>query len=120
MTDIGSMVAEARRLSGLIDKGVQALRTAAQDAATAEQAYRQARANAWLTVDREATTAREREDVVNSVTSGERAERDLAEGERQAALEALRSRRTQLSALQSILSAMRADQEFHTFQGDAA
>jgi hypothetical protein len=54
------------------------------------------------------------------VTSGERAERDLAEEERQAALEALRSRRTQLSALQSILSAMRADQEFHTFQGDAA
>lgn len=106
------MVAEAGRLSTLIDKGVQALRTAAQDAAVAEQGYRHARAGAWLTVDRENTTAKEREDAVNAATADLRAERDLAEGERQAALEALRSRRTQASMLQSVLSASRIEMEF--------
>lgn len=100
---------EARRLSGLIDKGVIALHEAAQSVAHAEHAYRQAKAKAWL--EAEGDLAREREAAVDALTADLRLARDLSEGARQAAIEALRSRRQQLSALQSILHATRSEME---------
>lgn len=103
------MMTEARRLSGLIDAGVRALHESAQQVAHAEHAYRKAKAAAWLTVDGE--LAKDREAQVDAVTADLRRDRDLAEGGRLAALEALRSRRTQLSALQSLLAATRSEME---------
>ena len=100
---------EARRLSVLIDRGVDALRIAAEEVARAENAYRHAKARAWVTAKGE--LAKEREADVDATTADLRLARDLAEGKRQAALEALRSRRTQLSALQSILAATRSEME---------
>jgi|GEM_PF-6291118 len=47
MDDLQQLVGEARRLSGLIDAGVQALRQAAVEVAEAEHAYRLAKARAW-------------------------------------------------------------------------
>jgi hypothetical protein len=107
--NVPDLVTEVRRLSSLIDRGVTALRTAAADVAVAEHTYRKARATAWLTTE---GTAKQREDVVNAATADERMERDLAEGERVAVLEALRSRRQQLSAIQSVMNADRAEAEF--------
>lgn len=109
MTELGSLIEEARRLSVLIDKGVDALRRSAEDVARAENAYRHERARAWMQV--KAELAREREAYVDGITADLRLARDLAEGSRQAALEALRSRRAQLDALRSILSATRSEME---------
>ena len=106
---LAELIDEARRLSNLIDAGVKVLRESSEALAAAERDYRHAKAKAWLRVDGE--LAREREANVDSVTADLRMARDLAEGMRQAALEALRSRRSQLDALRSILSATRADME---------
>lgn len=106
---LSDMITEARRLSSLIDRGVDALRSSAAELAQAENEYRKARAAAWVAA--EGSLAREIEANVDALTADLRMGRDLAEGQRQAALEALRSRRTQLSALQSILSASRSEME---------
>lgn len=106
MVELEQLTAEARRLSDLIDRGVSALRKAALDYAEAEHTYRLAKASAYLNV--EGTVAEREAQVYESVGDLRRA-RDIADGERQAALEAVRSRRTQLSALQSILAAHRSE-----------
>lgn len=108
MTELGD---EMRRLSGLCDKGVTELRAAGQAVAEAEHAYRHARARAWLELDRETTTAREREDAVNAATADERRARDLAASHETAVREALRTRRQQLSAWQSLAAADRTEAE---------
>lgn len=107
--DLTGIIEEARRLSALIDRGVDALRQSAEAVAVAERDYRLAKARAWVEVDGD--LAKEREAQVDAVTADLRATRDVAEGTRQAALEALRSRRAQLDALRSILSASRSEME---------
>jgi len=103
-----SLATEAERLSRLIDKGVTDLTKTAVELAHAESDYRKARAVAWHQTE---GTAKQREDEVNALTAPERLQRDLKEGRRVAALEALRSRRAQLSALQSVANAERAEAE---------
>lgn len=103
---------EMRRLSSLIDKGVHALREMATERAHAENAYRHARARAWTELPKDGLLAKEREDAVNAATADARLGRDIAEGAERAALEALRSRRQQLSALQTIANAHRSEAEF--------
>lgn len=100
---------EVQRISRLIDQGLTALRDQAHAYAEAEDAYRAAKATAWITAPE--GTVPEREAWVQGQTRTERAARDLAEGMRQAALEAVRSRRAQLSAIQSLLNAERAEAE---------
>ena len=107
--NLAELVAEARRLSGLIDAGVRALHESALDVAEAEHAYRKAKAEAWVVVKGE--LAKDREAQVDAACADLRRVRDVAEGNRQAALEALRSRRVQLSALQSILSATKTEMD---------
>lgn len=108
------MFAEALRLSRLIDDGIDALKRHSVALAEAEQAYRLGKAQAWLRarVELDRGTVPEREAWVNGETAALRYKRDLEEGMRQAALEAVRSRRTQVSALQSMLAAERAEAEF--------
>lgn len=98
---------EMVRLSELIDSGVDAMRAAARDYAQAEHDYRKAKAAAWLAAPR--GTVPEREAWVNAETAELRRKRDVSEGIKQAALEAIRSRRTQLSAWQSFLAATREE-----------
>jgi hypothetical protein len=107
--DLTEMMEEARRLSRLIDKGVEALHSAGVDLAETENAYRLKKAKAWMTA--EGTLSREREAHVDAIVADLRLARDLADNKRSAALEALRSRRTQLSALQSVLAAARSEME---------
>jgi predicted negative regulator of RcsB-dependent stress response len=107
--DLETLAAEAHRLSGLLDRGVQALREAAVAYAEAEHAYRRAKAEAYLTT---AGTVAEREAQTYGVVGSLRRDRDLADASRLSALEAVRSRRTQLSALQSLLAAHRSEADF--------
>jgi hypothetical protein len=107
--DLETLTAEAWRLSQLLDRGIIALRDAAVAYADAEHEYRTRNAMAYL--ETESGTVAEREAHVYALVGDFRRLRDLADGQKLAALEAVRSRRAQLSALQSILSAYRAEAE---------
>lgn len=109
MTSHADYAAEFRRMSDLLDDALAYLRRQTVELADAENAYRKARAQAWVGVPD--ATAKQKEDHVNAATADDRHRRDLAEGMRQGALEAVRSRRTQISALQSLLNAERAEFE---------
>jgi hypothetical protein len=107
--DFAHLTAEAMRLSGLLDKGIVALREAAVAYAEAEHAYRERKAMAYL--ETESGTVAEREAHVYAIMGDLRRLRDLADGQKLAALEAVRSRRAQLSALQTLIAAHRAEAE---------
>jgi hypothetical protein len=107
--DLEHLTAEAWRLSQLLDKGITALRDAGIAFAEAEHQYRAESAMAYL--ETESGTVAEREAHVYALVGEHRRTRDLADGQRVAALEAVRSRRSQLSALQSIIAAHRAESE---------
>lgn len=108
--NLAQAIPEVHRLSELIDEALSGLRKAAADYAHAEHLYRKQKAVAWQVAPK--GTVPEREAFVNEYTADERLERDLADGERQVWLEAIRSRRAQVSALQSLLAAERAEAEF--------
>ena len=101
---------EMRRLSQQLDEALADLEAQVTEYADAERCYRQAKAMAWVSTAK--GTVAEREAVVNSVTSDERHRRDLADGMRQAALESVRSRRAQISALQTLMNGHRAEAEY--------
>lgn len=104
------LIAEAMRLSGLLDDALSYLRRQTVEYASSENAYRKAKAEAWLKCP--SGTVPEREAAVNAAVADQRQVRDLADGMRQAALEAVRSRRAQISALQSMLNAQKAEADF--------
>jgi hypothetical protein len=107
--DLATLTAEAWRLSQLLDRGVAALTAAGVAFAEAEHAYRSAKAMAYL--ETESGTVAEREAHVYALVGELARDRDLADGQKVAALEAVRSRRAQLSAIQSVLAAYRAESE---------
>lgn len=106
---IEELSAEARRLSELLDRGIAALRDAAKQYADAEHEYRFAYAKAYLD---STGTVGERDAQVYVAVGSLRRDRDYADAIRTAAVEAVRSRRTQLSAIQSLLAAHKAEAEF--------
>jgi len=103
------LTTELLRLSTLLDEALRALRDRGRLLAERERDYRLERAKAWLTATE--GTAKQREDQVNALTSTERYGRDLADHDRQAAQEAVRNYRTQLSALQTIANVAKAEAE---------
>lgn len=103
------LIAEANRLGEKIDRGVQELAKSARAAAEAEHAYRKAKGQAWVSVNE--GTVPERQAWVDESTADLRRERDIAEGLRVSALEALRSRRAQLSALQTVATSVRSEMD---------
>lgn len=103
---------EVRRLSGLLDKALAVLRTSGRDHAEAEHAYRHGRGVAWAETAGHGMVVPEREARVDAVTADLRRERDIAAALARSALEAVRSRRQQLSALQSLLAGLREEAAF--------
>lgn len=101
------LTTEMLRLSKLLDDALAYLRRSSEEYAEAEAIYRVAKAKAWI--ETPTGTVAEREARINGATAGLRQKRDLADGMRQAALEAVRSRRAQLSALQTIANANREE-----------
>jgi hypothetical protein len=113
---LAPMIEEAQRLSALLDAGLKALREASRDYAQAEHDYRRARATALL--ESPSGTVAEREASADLHSADQRLARDTADGMRTAALEAVRSRRQQLSALQSLLAAHREEAAYGRTAGD--
>jgi hypothetical protein len=103
------MIHESERFSRLIDAGIESLVTASKDMAHAEHALRKATAMAWAKAP--SGTVPFKEAWVESETADEKLAFDLGETQRYNALEAVRSRRAQLSAIQSIMAAHRAEAE---------
>lgn len=103
------MIHESERLSALIDSGIATLVKTSNDMAHAEHALRKATAVAWA--EAPSGTVPFKEAWVESATADEKLAFDLAESGRYNALEAVRSRRAQLSAIQSIMAAHRAEAE---------
>lgn len=110
------MAAEIRRLIDLLDKSLELLNEEAREYAEAEDAYRMAKARAYMQAE---GTVAERQAQADLATSAERRRAYIADGLRQAALEAVRSRRGQLSAMQSLLAKDRAEAEFARTGGNA-
>lgn len=115
---VDQLLEEMLRLSRLIDRGVSALAQAGRDLATSEHDYRKAVSESWARAPE--GTVPEREAWVKGDCASLRLERDLAEAERVAALEAVRSRRTQLSALQTVANAVRAEAEMAKYGPEVA
>lgn len=108
--ELNEAAREVQRLSRLLDAGLDVLRDTAAEVAEAERDYRKAKSLAW--VNRTEGTAREREALVDADTADLRFKRDLAEGMRRAALESVRARATQISAIQSLLNAHKSEADF--------
>lgn len=121
MPSTSEMFERAMHFSTLIDQGIAAMRELAESYAQAEADYRQAKSEAWVRCpnddagvkagEREWTAAR-REAWVDAQCAGLRYKRDLAEAMKQSALEAVRSRRGQLSAVQTFANAEREEAAF--------
>jgi hypothetical protein len=108
--NIGHYIEEVSRINQLIDSGIDTLRRASVEAAEAEHAYRKAKAIAWMQAP--AGTVPVREAWVDSETADERLALDMSEAMKQSSLEAVRSRRQQLSAVQSLLAAHKEEAAF--------
>ncbi len=109
MPDLTEMQTEMIRLSRLLDAGLEYLRVQAVEFAEAENAYRMARAKAYLESE---GTVEMRKSIVDLATPVERVAAHLAEGMSRATLEAVRARRQQISAWQTLVSANRVEAEF--------
>lgn len=105
------LTTEMMRLSKLIDEGVDGLYKASKNLAEAEHAYRKGKAEAWFAID-SSLVVPHRQAEVDARTADLRKSRDMYEGLRQTALEALRARRSQLSVLQSMMNAYKAQADF--------
>lgn len=110
MTTLRDLTREMLRLSAALDQSQAHLENCVGTEAKAENEYRKARANAWLGA--EGRTVAEREARVDKVTHDERHAAHLAAGMTKAALESVRNRRTQLSVLQTVANAHRAEADF--------
>jgi hypothetical protein len=127
--NLADAATEMARLSRLIDAGLQAMRDQGRELAEAENVYRKAKAEAWARCPNDPTgtkpadrdwTSAHREAWVDGETADERSRRDLAEVMGKAAYQAVRARQTQVSALQSLLNAERAEAEFVRTTGGMA
>lgn len=116
--NLPELTSELLRLSRLLDAGIEALQEHARGYAEAENAYRKARARAWLEITDGPVAQREAQ--VDGATADDRMRRDISDGMKRAATEAVRSRRQQISALQSLAAAHRAEAEFSKFGPEAA
>ena len=106
----GDLIHELHRLSGLLESSLEELRKAAVKSARADGAYRKAYAEAYLNA-REGTV-RERESRAELATNEQRVNAGIASGLERAYLEGVRNYRQQMSAVQTVANAIRAEAEF--------
>jgi hypothetical protein len=110
--ELQDLAREMARLSALLDRAIATLRTASLAHADEEHTYRKARGEAWVRSAGKGQVVPEREAQVDAVTADVRLARDRAAALEKSALEAVRARRTQLSALQSLMGAHREEAAF--------
>jgi hypothetical protein len=110
--DLDKAARDMREFVRLIDEANAEQVTQGHAYAEAERTYRHVKARAWATTAGKSMLAEERKDAVGDETRNERYDRDLADSLRKSALEAERSHRAKLSALQTLINAHRAEAEF--------
>lgn len=93
-----------------LDNSLVELESQVKRWATAERDYRAAKSAAYLQAD--GSTVAEREANAEPLLSSLRYARDMAEGLKVSALEGVRSRRTQVSAIQTLASLAREEAAF--------
>lgn len=108
MLTLNEIEKEIMRFSHLLDAGLAKLRETAEQFASADVAYKRAFSEAFLRAD---GTGAMREQVAVEASLVEREAVKHLEGLNVAALEAVRSRRTQISALMTLAGAHRAEAE---------
>jgi len=101
---------EMNRLMLLMEAGLEAYREAPAVEAAKERDYRRLRSLKFLEAPE--GTAAQREAWVDAESADARYERDVARGLVLASRESVRARAAQLSALQSLMNAHRAEAEF--------
>jgi hypothetical protein len=109
MNTLVEFAEEMKRLSRLLDAGLEIYREAPEAEALKERDYRKLRSRKW--VDAEGT-AKQREEWVDAETADARYDRDIARGLVLVARESVRSRQAQLSAVQTLVNAYRSEAEF--------
>lgn len=102
------IVEEMLALSGILDADLSTLHANEVEYAQADNAYRAAKAKAYLAAS---GTIPERDAKVDEKCGDERLAQRMADAKRYAAREAVRTRRAQLSAWQSIANAAKAEAE---------
>lgn len=110
MTTTSDMLEEIVRLSALLDGSIKALGDYARKAAESDRDYRKAHAEALLCADGATVSERQARAEIKTVELRYRA--DLASRMEAVAKEAVRARRQQISALQTVANAHRAEAEF--------
>lgn len=100
-------IEEGRRLSQLTDDSLAFLKEKVREAAASERDYRKLQGVKMLQAP--TGTVLEKEMWLRAQCADARFVRDLADGMRQAAIEAVRSRRQQLSLLQSYMAGEREE-----------
>jgi hypothetical protein len=103
------MAEEGKRLSKQLDGALGMLKEQIRVAADAERDYRKLKAEKWVHAE---GTAEQKKAWVDGQTADLRHVRDIADGMVRACHQAIRSRQQQISLLQSVASAHRAEAEF--------
>lgn len=123
MTDLltpREVMDEMVRLSQLLDDALSYAKRAAHEYAEADDAYRVAHAKAFVTAKDGGATDAMAKARADLATEGIRSRARLAEAMNKTAVEAIRSRRTQVSALQTAGNALRAELEIARYGPEAA
>lgn len=105
---------EYNRLGTLLDKAIADLYTAGQTWAEKNHDYRKAKSKAILQI-REGKNRDERDAKAGPLYEKEKFEAELAEAMKEATLEEVRGRRTQLSALQTLMASRRSELEASSY-----
>lgn len=100
---------DMRRLSGLLDEALTGLIEWTHKEAEAERDYRKALAKAWVRLE---GPQKQREVLAHAECADDKYAALLAAGMSRAALEAVRSKRSQISALQSLSNAYKSEADF--------
>lgn len=123
MTTPQQIMDELAALSQRLSADIDELGKWAYQYAVADHEYRKAKASAYLgakTNNHEKLRVSDIDAIVDEQCEAQRLRRNIADARRLTALEAVRSRRQQLSALQSGARAVRADIEMNKYDQDPA
>jgi hypothetical protein len=104
--EVEGLIKEMRRLSAILDKGLKTLHDQAHELAEADHEHTKAFAMAYLRAE---GTAKGRACHADLATLESRQRLKLAEALERATREGIHSRQSQLSAVQSVANAVRAE-----------
>jgi hypothetical protein len=115
MADLHELERTLREYMKLCDDALGYARRAALEHAETDDAYRTKLAQVFVTAKDDGATDAKAKHLADAATEGVRKRARLAADMQQVSIEAVRSRRTQISALQSLLAAHKSEAELSKF-----